>query len=193
MTQWCPYSKFPCPFSISCAAATRSRDIVSNGRHVTQLVVLDIPWRKSGKTAFKGSYTSPFTSSSGTCVLIKKCKLFKKVYLSSPSDWCQLLSLCNRLWKLPSPPTKKITEHSENASLTHLVYTTVHVSLGYDSSSITTKQQNSMNIQLILLVQYSFIYSAGKIGCFSEARTQPNMIQVLANYSANRGRESQMA
>lgn len=42
-----------------------------------------------------------------------------------------------------------------------------------------------MNIQLILLLQDTILYIALRIGCFCEARVQPAIVQIFANYLAN--------
>lgn len=42
-----------------------------------------------------------------------------------------------------------------------------------------------MNIQLILLLQDTILYIALRIGCFYEARVQPAIVQIFANYLAN--------
>lgn len=47
---------------------------------------------------------------------------------------------------------------------------------------MTSKQQNVMNIQLILLLQYTILYIALRIGCFCEARVQPLTVQISAYY-----------
>lgn len=42
-----------------------------------------------------------------------------------------------------------------------------------------------MNIQLILLLQYTILYVALRIGCFYEATVQLAIVQISANYPAN--------
>lgn len=42
-----------------------------------------------------------------------------------------------------------------------------------------------MNIQLILLLQYTILYIALRIGCFCKAGVQPVIVQISANYPAN--------
>lgn len=81
----------------------------------------------------------------------------------------------------PVKNTKFASYHQREIMFSILIWNTVHGLFRQENSRVTTRWQNVMNIQLILLLKCIILYLAQRIGYFCEAEAQAITVPFTEN------------